>query len=247
MRSLSMLVFAIALCMPGCHDSSAGFVGGSPGGVVHGNGNVVEEFRDVSGARSVNLQGVGQLYIRQGARAELRIRAEENLLEYLGSDVRGGELLIWKEAPTLINSQPIEYHLTVVDLERVVLSGAGPIQGLDLNTGALTLLLTGVGNVEFVNLNAPALVVDTSGVGRLTLSGTVQTQTLRLAGLGDYNGRDLDSADAEVLIANTSSATVRARDTLRATIHGSGSVYYIGNPVVYTSNSGSGSVVRIGG
>jgi len=42
-------------------------------------------------------------------------------------------------------------------------------------------------------------------------------------------------------------ATVRVRDHLRATIHGSGNVFYFGDPIVDSSITGSGYVVKIGG
>jgi hypothetical protein len=160
--------------------------------------------------------------------------------------VQAGELRIWKDGVTLWNTRPIEFHLTVVDLERAALTGAGQIRGSNLDTGALELLLSGVGSVEFVDLNALTLDVESSGVGDVILSGSVQEQTVKLRRMGNYDGRDLESAEADVLIADGGSATVRVRDHLKSTIHGSGSVYYIGDPVVDSNIHGSGDVVKIG-
>jgi hypothetical protein len=239
------LLLAGVLSAAGCDDAES--IVSTPSLVVNGNGHVVEEPRALGGCTSVDLNGVGVLYIRQGAREELYIRAEENLLEYLKTDVQAGRLLIWKDFVTLLNTRPIEYHLTVVDLQRVALSGAGRIQGSDLDTGSLALSLSGAGSVELVNLNASGLDVDVSGVGGAILSGSVQEQTIRLRSMGNYNGRDLDSADAEVLIGSLGSATVRVRDRLNATIDSAGFVYYIGDPVVSSDIRGSGEVVRIEG
>jgi hypothetical protein len=215
--------------------------------VVHGNGIIVEESRDVSGCTRIIHGGVGHLYIRQGTQEELRVRAEENLIEYLKTEVRGAECLIWKDGVTLGNTAPIEYHLTVARLESVALTGAGWILGSDLDTDLLEVRLTGVGNIELVNLNAPRIEVDSSGVSDVILSGSVHEQMITLRGLGNYNGRDLTSAVADVLIAAGGSATVRVRDHLRATIQGSGNVFYIGDPIVDSSIGGSGDVVKIGG
>jgi hypothetical protein len=51
---------------------------------------------------------------------------------------------------------------------------------------------------------------------------------------------------ADVRIGSGGSATVRVQDHLSATINGSGNVYYLGDPIVESSISGSGGVVKIG-
>jgi len=240
-----LLLAAAALFGAACSDSH--HVVSSGPAMVQGNGNVVEESRAVGAFTRIHLQGVGNLYVRQGAREELRVRAEENLLEYLKTETRAGELVIWKDGGTLLNTAPIEYHLTLVDLERAALAGAGRIEGSDLHTGVLTLRLSGVGSIELANLTASGLDVESSGVGDVTLSGSTQEQSIRLSGLGNYNGDALASVEADVLIARSGSATVRVRDRLTATINGSGNIYYIGDPTVDSSISGSGRVERIGG
>jgi hypothetical protein len=240
-----MLIAAGLLSASGC-DETNHFVPSSPA-VVTGNGVVVEQQRPIGPFTKVDLRGVGILYIRQGAATELYIRAEENLLEYLKTEVRAGELQIRKDADTLLNLHPIEYHLTVTDIRRVALTGAGGVRGLHLDTDLLTVLRTGVGSIEFVDLNATELEIEIFGLGEVILSGAVQRQTVRLRSMSSYDGRDLESAEAELSIGSIGSATVRVRDRLDATIDGSGSVFYIGDPLVTSHIRGSGEVVQIGG
>jgi hypothetical protein len=243
-RVMLLLAAAGLLSATGCDDSDRIFGWDAPD-LVHGNGIVVEEPRAISDFTRVNLQGVGILYLQEGARPELRIRAEENLLQYLGTSVQAGELLIWKDSVTLMHTRPMEYHLTVVGLDRLAVTGAGNIEGSNLDTGPLALLLTGAGNIELIDLNAPSVDVVVSGVGKVVLSGSVQQQSIDLRGMGGYDARDLNSAEADVRIASMGSATVRVSHRLDATIHGSGSVFYIGDPIVRRSGAGSGGVVQV--
>ena len=242
-KYLMIVAAAGMLFAAACHDADR-IIRSTPA-VVHGDGNVVEEAQTIGSFRNIDLQGVGILHIQQGSREELVIRAEANLLEYLRTDTQGGHLLIWKDPVTLFNTRPIEYYLTVVDLEQVTLSGAGTIEGAVFDTDSLSLRLTGAGNIEFVNLTASALDIRASGVGDIILSGSAQEQAIELRGVGSYDGRELDSAEADVLLNSGGSATVQVRDRLRATINGIGSVYYIGDPVVETSGSGSGNVIKL--
>lgn len=238
---------AVTLVAAACGDATQNFgTGPGTGGGIRGNGNVVEETRSVSGISRVDHWGVGTLYIEQGATTELRVRAEENLLEYLRTEVEAGELLISKDVLFLTNTRPIEYHLTVPGLERAELSGAGAIRASDLDTGALTLWLTGAGNIEFTGLTAPSLEVLNSGVGDLVVSGTVPQQNVRLETLGSYEAGGLASSTAVVRIEDGGSATVRVADHLDATITGSGNLYYYGDPVVDSTIQGTGRVQRLG-
>lgn len=214
---------------------------------VEGNGIVVEESRAVGGFDRITLQGFGRVYVQQGSQENLRIRAEENLIQYLRTEVRGDELVIWKDGVTLKNSAPIEFHVTVTGLERIALTGAGNIEASNLDTGPLDLRLTGAGNIQIAGLNASSLDVEITGVGNVIVSGSAGELAVRLRSLGDYDGTNLETADAQVLIADSGSATVRVRDHLQATINGSGDVYYIGDPTVDSRISGSGEVVNLGG
>ena len=217
---------------------------------VIGSGVVAQENRTVNGFTRVVLDGEGTLHIEQGAAEELIVTAEDNLLPYILTEVQGDILEIRTQSfIDLQPTQPIEYHLTVVSLQNVMLSGVGDITVSDLISPQLALTLSGVGNVEVTNLEADELDIVFSGVGNFDISGTVDVQRLTITGLGDYEARDLTSLDATISIVgnDTQTATVRVSDMLTVTINGDGMVFYIGDPFVDSNITGSGSVQKIPG
>jgi hypothetical protein len=244
--TLVLAVGLLGLTSMSCSNATSDHVLGSD--VVHGSGVVAEESRTVGGITGVELAGIGTLYVEQGGAESLRIIAEDNLIQYLETESRGGTLVVrTRHGYDLRPSREIEYHLVVSNLQRAELRGAGGIRGSALTGNRLSLVLNGVGGIEFSNLDLTQVEVTSSGVGSVRLGGTVQTQSVVLGGLGSHEARDLQSAEANVTIRSGGSATVRVSDRLTARIDGGGSVYYIGNPVVTTSGNGSGSVVPIGG
>jgi hypothetical protein len=110
----------------------------------------------------------------------------------------------------------------------------------------MSLVHTGIGRLEVFNLNGGLLEVTHSGVGDVQVSGAVQQQSVALNSAAAYEAQDLQSAEASVAIRNSGSATVRVSDRLDAAITGTGSVYYIGSPVVTRTGNGTGTVQRIG-
>ncbi len=213
---------------------------------VEGSGNVVEETRDVRDFSRVRLAGFGRLHIERGDTESLRIKAEDNFMQYITTEVKDGELDIrWQKNILATNREPINFYLTVKSLDTITLDGAGDIEAPDMRAETFTVNANGAGNFDLPDLDADALVVMISGAGNVTLTGEATTQTVTINGLGSYQARDLWSSTAKVKINAAGSATVRVSDKLDATINGAGSVFYYGNPTVSQRVAGVGRISRI--
>ena len=56
--------------------------------VITGSGNVITESRDVSGFDGVSHTGIGRVIITQSDTESLTIEADDNLMEYITSEVQ---------------------------------------------------------------------------------------------------------------------------------------------------------------
>jgi hypothetical protein len=260
-----VVVSVMILSMLACQVVSIAPAGG---GTVRGSGNVVEETRAVSGFTGVELATVGTLHIQVGNSESLRIEAEDNLMQYLLTEVRGGRLNIEnREGVNLQSTRPIHYYLTVTALDTIVISSSGDVEAPDLQAGrfsatihssgnlemgdlqagTLTVNITSSGNVTMGTLNADTLEVDISSSGNLKIAGgEVGRQTITISSSGEYTAQDLQSTEADVRLSSSGSATIRVRDRLRANLTSSGDVRYVGSPTVDATTTSSGNVVPIG-
>ena len=96
---------------------------------VIGSGKAGAEDRNVSNITGVDLGTSGTLDITIGTSESLRIEADDNLLQYIQTDVSGGTLVI-KTRPGVVTMQPvrpIKYHLTVTRLNSLGISSSGDI------------------------------------------------------------------------------------------------------------------------
>jgi hypothetical protein len=275
LRTCTVVVFALA-ATSACHESSSGgglgpaaTVHGS--GVVVEEARAVSGFTGVTHSSEgwlhveqaavaplgrfgrVTYAADGSLQVEGVTRSlapvpgeALLVRAEDNLLPYLITEVQWDTLVIRTVANVdLQPTVPIEFFLTVTSLEQVTFQGIGRIDISGLTTDALALTCSGIGEVEVTDLDALELDVVCSGIGALRASGTVDLQTVDLGGLGPYEARDLQSREAHVLVQGADSATLRVSDRLVATIRSSGSVYYIGSPSIEATITGTGTVEQI--
>lgn len=243
MRSRRWLgALAAALALSGCVD----LVGASLG-TVSGNGRVVSEVRNPGWFTAVSNATGAHLDILQSDAAWLRVRAEENLLPYLRTDVVGGELRIYTAGgTTLYPTEPILIELDVVALQRITSSGSGHVTAPLLNARRLEIVSSGGGDISAPSLLADSLIVISSGAGDVSVSGSVRRQRAVLSGGGSLYARELQTAETNATLSGSGGATVRVRDRLRAVLSGSGSLWYYGNPSVQQSVTGSGRVERIG-
>ncbi len=241
--SISVLILVV---WSGCSDDDDNdFTGGTQ--TITGSGNIVQETRMVSGFSNVTMAAAGEIDITQGGVEGLVIRGDDNLLQYIRTNVVGNTLEIaLRPGVNLVPTLPIEFDLDLINLDNLVISGVATVDTLALNSNQLRIVNSGVATIDLENLTVSDLDVLHSGVGEFRLSGTTDTQDVTVTGVGDYEAENLQSREATVLISGLGSATVRVSDLFTATITGSGDINYYGSPTVNSSVTGSGSVVRLG-
>lgn len=214
---------------------------------VRGSGEVVEQDREVSGVSGVELSMQGTLEITTGGGESLRIEAEDNLLEYIETDVRGGKLVIeTRPGVNLRPTRPIKYTLTVDELKSIAISSSGNVEAEEVRSDSCTVTISSSGNVTIEDLACTSLRVDITSSGNLEVSGgEVQEQDITLSSSGEYRARGLESAEAEVTLTSSGRATLRVSEQLTGRLSSSGDVRYIGNPRVDVRTTSSGRVKQI--
>ena len=195
----------------------------SQGDTLRETNNVMSEARDVSGFNEVELKGVGNLSLEQTGSESLTVEAEEDVLPKIRTEVENKRLIISPERNTSINTtKPINYKLAVKDLNSLEVSGSGNVEAEDINTDELAVTIGGAGDVE--------------------IRGSADSQEVEISGSGEYKAGDLESKEANIDVRGSGLATVNVSDELEAGVSGSGSVEYIGDPMVQQEVSGAGEV-----
>jgi len=234
--SLLLLAAALAACLP---------VPLSGGQAIDGSGTLAEETRPVSSVTAVQLSMPGTLHIQIGASESLRISAEDNLLPYIQTESRAGELDIHTESTVNLRpSQPIDYYLTVQSLDTIHVSSSGDVEAPALTATHFDVGISSSGGVTIEGLLAETLRVDISSSGSLAiLGGAVERQDISISSSGGYAAKDLESKQASIRLSSSGAATVRAVESLQADLSSSGNVYYLGSPQLRVDTSSSGKAI----
>lgn len=210
---------------------------------IKGNGKVVTETRNVSDYSQIAVAGSFDVKLVAGKEGKLTIKGEENLLEYLITEVKDGKLKIkWEKGVNINTTKELLVTVPFEDIEAVSLAGSGDVFSEDtIKADNLKVALAGSGDIK-LNINASSISSAISGSGDIQLTGSSENLKCAIAGSGDINGYELTSNNVEVSIAGSGDIKVNAKENLKARISGSGDVYYKGNPRQDVKVSGSGSV-----
>lgn len=201
--------------------------------------NVITETRTVPEFTGIKLRGSGNVVLHKGVPKPLTIRCNENLIQYLETDVVGHTLVINFDR-CITGKTTLEIDATLSELELLEISGSGKIIATENYSGnKIDVNISGSGDV-IAKIDAAELNSRISGSGTISLTGRVKEHSVQISGSGDLFGFDLLSNDAEAHISGSGTCELNASNTLEVFISGSGDVIYKGAPDVRTSISGSG-------
>ena len=214
---------------------------------VVGSGVMVEKTVPIDAVTRVDLQAIGRLEIIQGENEGLVVQAEDNLMEYIITEVNGDQLRLGVQPKFILSpKKEIVYTLTIKDLEYMEVSGAATANIPTLETDDLTVQVSGASNCTIDSLTAVTLRVEVSGASHAQISGTVDELQADVSGASSLKAGDLESREANVDASGAGNVTVWVTDDLNADASGAASINYYGDPDVREDTSGAASVRKSG-
>jgi len=207
-----------------------------------GNGNVVKQDRDVSGFTSIEVSGAFTVYLYQGSSESLKVEADENLMEYIKTEVKGDRLEIYTENKTIQKFTKMNIYLTFEELEMIDISGAVEIIGEDMmKFDELDLDGSGASEIS-LHMEVGVLNADFSGASEIELIGEAKSVSFEFSGASEIDAYDFVIEHCELDVSGASEARIHVTGNLEVDVSGAASVKYKGSPSVESDVSGAGSV-----
>ncbi len=193
---------------------------------IKGEGPKVTKILDLEEITGLGVSIGAKVYLTQGNKQKIEIKAQQNIIDLIDKDVRSGKWRVRLEKGTnLKNHDGIDIYITIPTIEELSVAGAGSI----------------IGKTDFNNLDD--LKVSIAGSGDIDLSGAGDDLEVSVAGSGDVDMAGFVVDNCEVSIAGSGDCEVNVSGSLQVSIAGSGDVKYKGNPdKVKSSIAGSGDV-----
>ncbi|WGD34356.1 DUF2807 domain-containing protein [Olleya sp. YS] len=216
------------------------------GKTIKGNGNVTTITRTTADYDALRLSGWMDFELVKGTEGTITIEGEENLLEYIITEIEYGGLVIKTEKN--VNLKPsgnktIKITIPFEDIEKVSLAGSGDVtSNTTINSNNFRASISGSGDIE-LDINSKNTEAKVTGSGDLTLTGNTTNLQVNVTGSGDFHGERLQADNTEAKVTGSGDIVVYAKKNLKARVTGSGDIEYKGNPEkVDTKVTGSGDI-----
>jgi len=144
MKKLALLFLLFPLLAAGCHHGMRS--------EIKGSGKRVMEKRNVTPFTSISTEGAFTIEVTCQKNQSLEVEGDDNVLEYVTSDVSNNILRI-KNTKNFATNEPVKFRISVPNLE-----------GLSVN---------GAGHIEIKNLNNDKFEIDTNGAPTISRSASV--------------------------------------------------------------------------
>jgi hypothetical protein len=197
--------------------------GGSSNPTTEGSGVPARQTRDVAAFNSVELAGSNDVLIRVGENQSVVVRADDNLLDRVTTEVQSGKLVIANTPGSFTTNTPMSVVVNVPTLS--------------------ALTLTGSGNIVANGIHTDSFLVTLPGSGTLTGSGTAKRFDVTVGGSGTVHFTRLVANDVRAIVSGSGSIFITATKSLDASVSGSGAILYTGNPQDVTKSvTGNGAI-----
>lgn len=189
----------------------SGFSGSTgSSGVLEGNGKVVTKQRELGFFDQLSVQLTGDVNYVAADQFSLKIKADENIVPVITSEISGGVLVLDTDRSYSTQSK---LQITVFgppSLKGLVVDGSADVNMRGIDTGSLQIGLDGSGDV--------------------TAQGRVDSLLVKVDGSGDVSAKELIANNVMVATDGSTEVVVTAKNRLDVTVDGVGEVTYYGNP-----------------
>lgn len=245
MRYLLIFMLLVGVFVIGkrsCNFNSNGFMFGVG---VRGEGPAKSETRSVSDFHAVALELSAEVEVSVAETYFVEVRAQENLLPILKTEVDNGTLKIYF-SENVSYSEDLKIRISAPAFDALSIGGSGTIRVLTpLQSEKMNLAIAGSGDIYLSQGDFGDLSTSIAGSGGIELGGRTNHMKSEIAGSGDVKAKSMTTNELDVSISGSGSVTCDVVQTLDARISGSGDVFYSGSPSVDTDVSGSGKVKKL--
>ncbi len=212
----------------------------------NGNGNVVTEERTVSEDFNEVRGSAGlDVYLTQGDENKIMVEADENLLQYIETDIEDGKLHI-TTSENIGNSKSKKVYVTYKELIAVEASSGADVTGNSVIKSENLSLKSSSGADLKVEVFAKDLIAKSSSGADLEVSGKASSLRADASSGSELDAKELLVINCNAEASSGAGVTVNVKEKLETQVSSGGDINYYGNPISVNSNeSHSGSVNKM--
>ncbi len=224
MKKIGLLIFAFALIIGVVASFSTSFGRFSfftPR--IVGSGILKTEVRNISDFKTVETSGAINVEIIAAKEFSVEVDADDNLLEYVKTEIDGTTLNIYTEKWLTTNTK-MNVRISMPEL--------------------LNAKVSGVSTMTIDNLKNDNFSLKASGASKIKISGETNTFDFKLSGASVLDAENLLTEFADAKVSGASNAVLNVSESLEAKASGASEITYIGEVKNLKKHSSGSSSIK---
>ena len=217
------------------------FIDGLTG--IKGNGEVVSEDRTISSNfNEIKAQQGIQVFLTQGNSTELKVEADENIIDLLITEVKGNELKIYFEK-NVNKAKSRNVYVTANEISKIRTSSGAIVKTENtIDTNSLELDSSSGSTIK-VTVNASEILSSSSSGSNINIYGKTKTFSASASSGSSIDADKLETINTSVKVSSGANIDVNVSGKLVAKASSGGSIDYEGNPTEVNKDTSSGGSV----
>lgn len=219
---------------------------GSVASAMAGNGDETQ-IRHVSGFNAIDVATGIDLYITMGSTEEVKIVADDDVIDNIITEVRNGSLHIYSKKNNWLNwrgNKTRKAYVTVKELTALDASSGSDVESENTLKGEILKISGSSGSDIKLQVHYKNLTLNTSSGSDAELRGKVKNLELSASSGSDIDASDLEAVNCQASASSGSDISLTVSEELKANASSGGDIVYHGNPQVRDIDESSGGDVR---
>jgi hypothetical protein len=208
------------------------------------------ENRNVRNFDAIQVSAGIDLYISMGNEESVKVVADEDIIDDVKTEVRGGTLHVymknnnsWLNIFNWGNSGSRKVYVTARELKSIEASSGSDVKSENTLEGDELRVEASSGSDINLDVVYKEVTLSSSSGSDARLSGRAKYFTANASSGSDINARDLTAQICNVSASSGSDAIVTATEELKANASSGADVRYYGNPEIVDTDESSGGEV----
>jgi putative autotransporter adhesin-like protein len=217
MKKFALLFLLLPVLAAGCHHGMRA--------EIKGSGKRVVQKLNVTPFTSISTEGSFTIQVTCQKDLSLEVEGDDNVLGVITAEVSNNVLRL-RSTKNYSSSEPVQFKISVPNLEALSVQGAG--------------------HVDVKGLNNEKFEIDAEGAPSINASGNTKVIDIDSSGAGKIDTHSLHASRGVVDSKGVAQIDIDVADELDVTVSGPSTVYYKGDPKINKTIHGPGKVERRG-
>ncbi|WP_346856206.1 head GIN domain-containing protein [uncultured Draconibacterium sp.] len=205
------------------------------------------QIRKVENFNAIKVSTGIDLYLTMGTSEEVKIVADDDIIDDLKTEVKDGTLHIYVKQNNWFNwggNKTRKAYVTVTELVALHASSGSDVRSENTIKGTSLEVKASSGSDVVLDVFYKNLSVDTSSGSDAKISGRVKTLEAESSSGSDIKAEGLEAQIGKLKASSGSDITVTVTDELYARASSGSDIKYYGNPQIRDTDESSGGDVR---